>query len=395
MFYIRITYVLVYFQLFIGCIICSPGDDLYMFQECRYQCEQIICHKRPYHIFQRMILDELGSDGEYEIHAYNENWEFSSLLPLHLKLLGWDCVLNCDYECQRIVTKERCKNNQEICQFHGKWPFLRVFGIQEFASVIFSIGNYMVHAIGIKKVLEAKRQADPMIKYEYTVLIICSFIAMFAWICSTVFHIRDFLVTERLDYFVAGLTVLSGFYGVFTRYFRLYLPSRKLQRMLFTIVCILAYTWHIHRLVDDWLYTYNMQANITLGVLQNIIWGFLCFDLYCKYYKLENNEQVYKEKQSNNLDYITPRRLLIPSFYSRSSKLYSLYPLLLCAIVIAGMSLEIFDFPPIFFDLVDAHSLWHLVTIIPAFYGWYDWMIWDINVNVKHELEEFVQKKND
>lgn len=50
MFYIRITYVLVYFQLFIGCIICSPGDDLYMFQECRYQCEQIICHKRPYHI---------------------------------------------------------------------------------------------------------------------------------------------------------------------------------------------------------------------------------------------------------------------------------------------------------------------------------------------------------
>lgn len=342
-----------------------------------------------------MILDELGSDGEYEIHAYNENWEFSSLLPLHLKLLGWDCVLNCDYECQRIVTKERCKNNQEICQFHGKWPFLRVFGIQELASVIFSIGNYMVHAIGIKKVLEAKRQADPMIKYEYTVLIICSFIAMFAWICSTVFHIRDFLVTERLDYFVAGLTVLSGFYGVFTRYFRLYLPSRKLQRMLFTIACILAYTWHIYRLVDDWLYTYNMQANITLGVLQNILWGFLCFNLYCKYYKLENIEQVYKEKQSNHLDYITPRRLLIPSFYSRSSKLYSLYPLLLCAIVIAGMSLEIFDFPPIFFDLVDAHSLWHLVTIIPAFYGWYDWMIWDINVNVKHELEEFVQKKND
>lgn len=341
-----------------------------------------------------MILDELGSDGEYEIHAYNENWEFSSLLPLHLRLLGWNCVLNCDYECQRIVTKERCKNNQEIYQFHGKWPFLRVFGIQELASVIFSIGNYMVHAIGIKKVLEAKRQADPMIKYEYIVLIICSFIAMFAWICSTVFHIRDSLVTERLDYFVAGLTVLSGFYGVFTRYFRLYLPNRKLQRVLFTIACILAYTWHIYRLVDDWLYTYNMQANITLGVLQNILWGFLCFDLYCKYYELENNGLVYKEKRSNHLDYIKPGRLLIPSFYSRSFKLYSLYPLLLCVIVIAGMSLEIFDFPPIFFDLVDAHSLWHLVTIIPAFYGWYDWMIWDINVNVKHELEEFVQKKN-
>ena len=105
----------------------------------------------------------------------------------------------------------------------------------------------MVHAIGIKKVLEAKRQADPMIKYEYTVLIICSFIAMFAWICSTVFHIRDFLVTERLDYFVAGLTVLSGFYGVFTRYFRLYYPAESYKECYLQLY---AY-WHIRGIYID------------------------------------------------------------------------------------------------------------------------------------------------
>lgn len=342
-----------------------------------------------------MILDELGSDDEYEIHAYNENWLFSTApLSLHLKLLGWDCILNCDYECQRIIKKERSNNNEEIYQFHGKWPFLRVFGIQELASVIFSIGNLIVHVIGFKKAWKAKNNADSMVKKEYTVLISSSTIAILAWVCSTVFHIRDFLVTERLDYYVAGLTVLSGFYGVVSRYYKLYLPNRLWQRVLFTIICISAYACHIYRLVDDWLYTYNMQANITVGVLQNIFWGLLCFDLYSKYYELGQDEKP-EVKPANHLYYVKQNRLLISSFYLRSPKLYSLYPLLLCAIVILGMSLEIFDFPPVFFDLVDAHALWHLVTIIPAFYGYYDWMIWDINENVGTELKEFYSKKKD
>jgi hypothetical protein len=59
------------------------------------------------------------------------------------------------------------------------------------------------------------------------------------------------------------------------------------------------------------------------------------------------------------------------------------------------MSLEIFDFAPFFFDLVDAHSLWHLVTIVPVYMGWYDWWIWDVYENIWPEIEAAQKKKNE
>lgn len=385
---------LVFIFIFIFSCNASPGDDLVEFQDCRYQCEQIICYNTPYHILQNIRLEESDLHEDIEHDPYNENWQFQELpLPFHLRMLLWDCELNCDYQCQQIITKERVDIGEEIYQFHGKWPFWRVLGIQEVASMVFSIGNFIVHAAGFVKVLSFMKDTNPLVKYQYTILLICSFITMSAWVCSTVFHIRDFLITERLDYYLAGLTVLSGFYGVFSRLFKLYLPSRKLQRILFTLLCIIGYVGHIYRLVDDWLYTYNMQANITVGILQNILWGFLCFNLYSDYYRLENDEKSTLDNTCH-LKYINPKRLLVPSFYARSPKLYSLYPLLLCLIVILGMSLEILDFPPVFFDLVDAHSLWHLVTIIPVVYGWYDWMIWDMEENIGKELKELKEKKN-
>lgn len=33
----------------------------------------------------------------------------------------------------------------KVPQFHGKWPFIRMFGMQEPASVIFSLLNFYVH----------------------------------------------------------------------------------------------------------------------------------------------------------------------------------------------------------------------------------------------------------
>ena len=57
------------------------------------------------------------------------------------------------------------------------------------------------------------------------------------------------------------------------------------------------------------------------------------------------------------------------------------------------MALEVFDFPPVFFDLVDAHSLWHLVTIVPVYMGWYDWLVWDVYENVWSNIQERTRKE--
>lgn len=42
----------------------------------------------------------------------------------------------------------------------------------------------------------------------------------------------------------------------------------------------------------------------------------------------------------------------------------------------AAMSLELFDFPP-FLRILDAHSLWHLATMLIA-RGWYGFLIRDV-----------------
>lgn len=368
----------------------SPGDQLDDFQDCLFQCTNLVCFHNPYHLLQAEYGHILRRKG-HELHRYEPNWAFSPVLEPHLKLFLWDCKSNCDYECQRIVTKEREDRGEEVLQFHGKWPFLRIFGVQELVSAVFSMANFVPHYIGYKKVGRAMQTLRPELARSFRNVKFMAFVAMCAWVCSTVFHVRDFIFTERLDYYFAGLTVLSGFHGIAYRYFKLYLPSRKWRSVLLTLGCVAAYAGHVYRLVTDWLYTYNMRANIFVGVLQNVVWCLACFALYTKYYDRETEAKVVT---LTHLEYIDPRRIILGSFYSKSSKLYSLYPLLLCAIVVVGMSLEIFDFPPVFFDLVDAHSLWHLVTVFPALLGWYDWMVWDICENVGGDLADEAEKKN-
>lgn len=376
-------------------VLASPGDDLYAFLDCIYQCEQITCRNNPYHVIQHEFYEELSSNPSYEFKYYNGDWHFDQMpLPLHLRLLGWTCELNCDYQCQRVITQERKKHHEEIYQFHGKWPFWRIFGIQEVFSVLMSLGNLYVNYKGLKQVWWIIKNKDiPFnLKYQFTNLIVTQVITNLAWIFSAIFHTRDYLVTEHLDYYFAGLTVLSLFHGVASRYFKLYRHERIIARWIFTLTCISAYVYHVHRLYTDWSYTYNMRANIAVGLSQNVFYGLLCFALYSKYYNLEQSENKI---QLAHLNYIDVKKTILPSFFARSSKLFSLYPLLLCFIVLCGMSLEIFDFAPIFFDLVDAHSLWHLVTIVPVYMGWYDWWIWDVYENIWPDIKAAEKKKKE
>lgn len=375
-------------------IVASEGDELDEFEDCLYQCTQIECFNNPYNVIQ-IEFEKVLKRKNYAFHRYEPSWSFENSLNGPLKALMWDCEANCDYQCQRIITKERKVKGEEILQFHGKWPFLRVFGIQELASAVFSIANFFPHLFGFQLAHEALKLAPkekyPAIKGMLRNIQFVALVTMCAWFFSTIYHIRDLLITERLDYYFAGLTVLSGFYGIGYRYFRFYLPSRIWPLRLFTVSCVLAYCGHVYRLVTDWLYTYNMRANIVVGILQNLVWAFTCYSLYSKYYELDSRGEPYDTNK--HLKYTTGSRLILGDFYRRSAKLYSLYPLAICFIVLLGISLEIFDFAPIFYDLVDAHSLWHLVTAVPSYMGWYNWMIWDINENVWDDIQTETKKK--
>lgn len=330
----------------------SPGDKLNRFKRCRSSCDQKMCQLKP----------------------VSCEWQFEPMSS-YLYLLNWNCYQDCDYQCQRIITEERILKDKPVVQFHGKWPFRRVWGIQELISTIFSLGNLIPHLLGMKKIIgQIRKESNGQCFLLFVVILVLSVVSCFAWLFSTIFHIRDTKTTEKLDYFLAGLTVLSGFYNTFVRYYRLYLSERLNYFISFTIACLTAYSLHIYRMIVDWGYVYNMKVNITVAVLQNITLYSLCFKLYSQYYN-------HPESNTKHLNY-GENRILFPSFFNKSCKLFSLYPLLLSGIVTFGMSLEIFDFPPIIYDLVDAHSLWHLVTIVPVVFGWYQWLIWDVKENV-------------
>ena len=114
-----------------------------------------------------------------------------------------------------MKTRNKIKNSfsnfGKVPQFHGKWPFLAIplpfgFIIQEPASVIFSLLNLFT----VYKMLQRfKRMKDLP---NRTMWLIYAHVGMFTWISSTLFHMFDCDITEKMDYFGAYTFVLSAFY---------------------------------------------------------------------------------------------------------------------------------------------------------------------------------------
>lgn len=223
---------------------------------------------------------------------------------------------------------------QPVMQFHGKWPFHRVLGVQELFSVIFSALNFLAHYQGMDRVRASIPASYPLRKYYLWF----GYVGLASWTFSMIFHTRDFPVTEKLDYFAAGASVLYGLYLAVIRIFRLdKLRPRHKPTLLrwWTVFCCILYTAHVSYLSFwSWDYTYNMAANVAVGITQNVLWT------------------VYSISR-----------------YRKDKKSWTAWPAMIVAWVFLAMSLELLDFAPKW-GLIDAHSLWHLGTVIPTAW-WY------------------------
>ena len=272
------------------------------------------------------------------------NGSYTSTAIQH-QLLLWDCPSECDYICQHIVTTHRLEREppylEPILQFHGKWPFYRFLGMQEPASVLFSLFNFLAHDHGMSKVREHIPASYPLRKYY----LMFGYFGLASWIFSMIFHTRDFNLTEKLDYFGAGASVMYGLYFAAIRIFRLDKtkgvgantksagPSNLLQ--MWTFLCASLYLLHVGYLsFITFDYTYNMAANVVIGIIQNILWSWFSVQRFRKV-----------------------------------GRLWAAWPGLIVAWIILAMSLELFDFPP-WWGMVDAHALWHLGTVGPTIW-WY------------------------
>ncbi|KAG2199374.1 hypothetical protein INT47_001556 [Mucor saturninus] len=253
-------------------------------------------------------------------------------LPLYLRLLRWTVKQDCGYHCMHSITERAIQNERYIHQYHGKWPFQRLYGIQEPASVLFSILNGLVHCHYFK-VIQTKAPDSYFLKKFY--LVTCM-VGMNAWLWSTVFHIRDTAWTERLDYFSAGLYILYGLCVAVVRIFYL----RGVWAVLWTAMCAVAYVTHVMYLssMARFDYGYNMMVCIVVGTCQTSLWLIWSVKQYTRWGNSERRPFAWMVGAS-------------------------------VVMVTLAMCLEIFDFPPIG-QVVDAHSLWHAATIplAPLFY---------------------------
>jgi post-GPI attachment to proteins factor 3 len=208
--------------------------------------------------------------------------------------------------------------------------------MQEPFSVLFSLLNFLAHQDGLAKILKSIPPTYTLRKYY----IWLAYFGMTSWVFSMIFHTRDFRLTEQLDYFAAGASVLYGLYYTPIRIFRMDQGGRKIKSLLraWTGLCIAAFAAHVTYLKwYSWDYTYNMAANVVVGIVQNILWSWFSVEKY--------------------------RRL---------KRTWAAWPGFVVAWVLVAMSLELLDFPPLW-GCLDAHSLWHLGTVVPTWL-WYKYV---------------------
>ncbi|KAI6094398.1 Per1-like protein [Pisolithus sp. B1] len=282
-------------------------------------------------------------------------------LSLDLRLARWTCADDCKYTCMHMLTDNAVRLGKPIQQYYGKWPFWRFLGMQEPASVAFSLWNMWSHLQSARQIRRKIPVTHPMRSYYLT----WAYVSINAWIWSAVFHTRDLPRTEKLDYFSAALAIMYALYLTVIRMLHLYPRAtdgrtqedtanlRSSMYIAWSTLCITVYIAHVTYLsiLPRFDYTYNMAFNLALGIAHNLLW----------------------------LLYSLPRPISLFRRFPYAPKtyrpVYGYKAGLFVALTTAATALELFDFPPVG-RILDAHALWHLSTA-PIAKLWYDFLVED------------------
>ena len=265
-----------------------------------------------------------------------------------LQLMQWTCVDDCRYECMWEMERRSQELGRPVEKYFGKWPFERMLGMQEPASVLLSFLNLVANAHCLYMLMghrhkqggaDAEQQRSTMawkILWAFHFILACN-----AWLWSCVFHSRDMKLTERLDYFSAGAVIA---FDTFLSVCKLVPPSvvsypGKYLLGLAIGVVYARHMYYMHYIKFD--YGYHVGLCIGLGLMQSIAWMVWIF--------------VSTEGRSH------PGRKHLSLFV---------------AAVNVAVLLEVLDFPPLL-SVLDAHALWHLATV-PLVYVWFAFVTRDL-----------------
>ncbi|XP_072943589.1 post-GPI attachment to proteins factor 3 [Epargyreus clarus] len=286
----------VFFQI-TPLVLCSEGDRSPYYQNCVKNCLTANCTKAGITFLPKAV-------------KLQDKWS---------RMMMWNCYDECSYHCMWKTVEGFHERGFDTPKFHGKWPFKRIMGIQEPASVFASMLNLLstlfMHTLIIK---QFPISDTPLVLFWHVFVAIC----MNAWTWSIVFHIRDNAYTEFMDYACALSMVMALFVAAVVRIFH----KRRKFVLSVLIVSIWYYMEHAQYLYSGQVdYDYNMKVNVMFGVLGSVLW------------------LAWAAAQ-----WAAGRRYVwrLAAFTALSG---------------ASLALELLDFPPRYGHW-DAHALWHLST---------------------------------
>ncbi|CAH2074754.1 unnamed protein product, partial [Iphiclides podalirius] len=236
------------------------------------------------------------------------------------QLFVWNCLDECRYNCMWRTVKGFQERGYQIPKFHGKWPFKRIFGVQEPASAFSSFLNLAVHVYMHVEITRLFPVDDrPIVLFWHFFAAVC----MNAWVWSMIFHVKDNPFTEFMDYSCALSMVMIMYAAAIIRVFH----KKRKTAALILFVSLLYYIAHVRYLYSENVdYDYNMMVNVFFGTVGSLIWTAWA-----------------------GREYLAGRRYTwrVGAFAVLSG---------------AALALELLDFPPKL-DAWDAHALWHLSTV--------------------------------
>ncbi|KAH8877952.1 Post-GPI attachment to proteins factor 3 [Schistosoma japonicum] len=303
-------------------VITSIGDQAYVFYKCNQKCIEGICESSP-----------------NKRSCWDKHFNSSSVVMFEHTIL-WDCKSECRYRCMWNTVSAFEKDGLPVPQFNGKWPFVRLCGMQEPASVLFSLLNLVFICYMFSQFYKYVPFNSPM----YKTWVVQTVFSMNAWVWSIIFHSRDTSFTEKMDYFSALAFVIVS---VIVLHRRIFNPNR-LVTILFSAILIAVFVRHVNYMTFvKFDYGYNLTVNVLFGLIN--CFGWLFFSIYLCDYK----------KQP-----------------------YIIYCWLSVTCLSVFMLLELCDFVPIGW-IFDSHALWHassILIIIP----WYKFIIADCLYLLEH-----------
>ncbi|XP_023511894.1 post-GPI attachment to proteins factor 3-like isoform X1 [Cucurbita pepo subsp. pepo] len=318
----------------------SAGDIDPQYRTCIKHCEETGCIDQ-----QCFPQCKFSSDGV----SVDQPWYMQE--PLYIRWKQWDCQSDCRYHCMVKREGEREALGYHPVKYHGKWPFKRIYGIQEPVSVAFSALNLSMHFHGwlsffILLYYKLPLRQDKKAHYEFASLWhIYALFAMNSWFWSAVFHSRDVVLTEKLDY--SSAVALLGF-SLILAILRSFNARHEATRVMVAaplLAFALTHILYINFYELD--YGWNMIVCVTMGLSQLLIWAIWA--------GVTHHPSRWK----------------------------------VWTVVVGGglaLLLEIYDFPA-YEGLIDAHALWHATTI-PLTYVWWSFIRDDAEFQTSNLLKK-------